>query len=373
MRFYATLHLMAGIAFCLTARAHDPAHHHAAEAPAPASVKVVLRDAPLLDASGKRVRLSQDVIGGRIAVVNFIYTSCTTVCPVSSATFQQLQQKLGPRLGKDVVLVSITVDPLRDTPQRLREYGARYRPADGWRWLTGAKPDVDGALKGFGAYTPNFEDHPATVLVGDVRAGKWTRFFGFPSVDELVARIEAIQAAREAKAREYFTDTRLKTQSERTVRFYSDAMKDKVVLINFVFTQCGDACPLITAKLVQAKRELGDAFGAEVRFLSISIDPQHDRPADLAKFARKFDAVHPEWLFLTGEPANVEAVVKKLGAWTEDIESHSTAIIIGSPRQGKWKKVRPDAPPKAIAEELRQLVAGELEARKLAQVPVPGR
>ena len=180
-------------------------------------------------------------------------------------------------------------------------------------------------------------------------------------------------AEREAKAREYFTDTRLKTQSDRTVRFYSDAMKDKVVLINFVFTQCGDACPLITAKLVQAKRELGETFGSEVRFLSISIDPQHDRPQDLAKFAQKFDAVHPEWLFLTGEPANVEAVVKKLGAWTEDIESHSTAIIIGSPRQGKWKKVRPDVPPKVLAEELRHLVAGELEARKLAQAGSNGR
>jgi protein SCO1/2 len=174
-------------------------------------------------------------------------------------------------------------------------------------------------------------------------------------------------AEREAKAREYFTDTKLKTQADRTVRFYSDALKGKVVLMNFVFTQCGDACPLITAKLVQAKNELGEVFGQEVRFVSISIDPQHDRPQDLAKFAKKFDAVHPEWLFLTGEPANIEAVTKKLGAWTEEVESHSTAIIIGSPRQGKWKKVRPDAPAKAIAMELRQLVAGEIEARKLAQ------
>ena len=176
-------------------------------------------------------------------------------------------------------------------------------------------------------------------------------------------------AEREAKAREYFTDTKLKTQADRTVRFYSDALKGKVVLMNFVFTQCGDACPLITAKLVQAKNELGEAFGQEVRFVSISIDPQHDRPQDLAKFAKKFDAVHPEWLFLTGEPANVEVVTKKLGAWTDDVESHSTAIIIGSPRQGKWKKVRPDAPAKAIAMELRQLVDGEIEARKLARGP----
>ena len=196
MRFYATLHLLAGIAFCLTARAHDPAHHHPAEAAAPASVKVVLRDAPLLDASGKRVRLAQEVIGARIAVLNFIYTSCTTVCPVSSATFQQLQQKLGARLGKDVVLVSITVDPLRDTPQRLREYAGRYEAREGWVWLTGAKPDVDSVHKGLGAYSSRFEDHPATVLIGDARGGPWTRIFGFPSVDELMARIDTTHLAR---------------------------------------------------------------------------------------------------------------------------------------------------------------------------------
>jgi len=190
------VHLAVGMTLCFAARAHDAAHHHPPEAVAPASAKVTLSEAPLLDQGGRRVRLAQDVIGERIAVVNFIYTSCTTVCPVSSATFQQLQQRLTGSLGKEVVLVSITVDPLRDTPQRLREYGARYRAAEGWTWLTGAKQDVDDALKGFGAYTPNFEDHPATVLVGDARAGKWTRFFGFPSVDDLVARIEAMQLAR---------------------------------------------------------------------------------------------------------------------------------------------------------------------------------
>ena len=193
----ALVHLAVGMTLCFAARAHDAAHHHPPEAVAPASAKVALSEALLLDQGGRRVRLAQDVIGERIAVVNFIYTSCTTVCPVSSATFQQLQQRLAASsLGREVVLVSITVDPLRDTPQRLREYGARYRAAEGWTWLTGAKPDVDGALKGFGVYTPNFEDHPAMVLVGDARAGKWTRFFGFPSVDDLVARIEAMQLAR---------------------------------------------------------------------------------------------------------------------------------------------------------------------------------
>jgi len=174
---------------------HDAHEHHGAQAAAPSAAKVVLRDAPLLDASAKRVRLANDVIGERIAVVNFVYTSCTTVCPVSSATFQKLQEKLGPRLGKEVVLVSITVDPLRDTPQKLREYAARYEAREGWAWLTGAKPDVDGVLRGLGAYAPRFEDHPAMVLVGDARGGPWTRFFGFPSVEELMARIDTMQVA----------------------------------------------------------------------------------------------------------------------------------------------------------------------------------
>jgi cytochrome oxidase Cu insertion factor (SCO1/SenC/PrrC family) len=179
-------------------------------------------------------------------------------------------------------------------------------------------------------------------------------------------------AERDAKAREYFTDTPLKTHTGRDVKFYSDALRGKVVLINFMFTGCGDACPLITAKLVQAKNDLGDAFGREVRFVSISIDPVHDRPEDLAQFARKFDAQHPEWLFLTGAQAGVETVVKKLGAYTENVENHSTGIIIGSPAQGRWKKVRPDAPAKVIAEELRHLVAGEIEVRKTASAPAAG-
>jgi protein SCO1/2 len=177
--------------------AHDPAHqHHAAAAPAASAAKVVLHGAPLVDTSGRRVRLAQDVIGERIAVVNFVYTTCTTVCPVTSATFQQLQGKLAAALGKEVVLVSISVDPVRDTPQRLREYSRRYEAGEGWVWLTGSKPDVDAVLKGFGAYTPDFEDHPTMVLVGDARGGTWTRLFGFPAVDQLLARIEAMREVR---------------------------------------------------------------------------------------------------------------------------------------------------------------------------------
>jgi protein SCO1/2 len=174
---------------------HDAHSHGAAPAAAAGAAKVVLSDKPLVDQTGQLVRVAHDVIGERIAIVNFIYTTCTTVCPVSSATFAQLQERLGAALGKEVVLVSITLDPVRDTPQRLREYSARHGAREGWTWLTGAKRDVDDVLKGFGAYTPNFEDHPAMVLVGEA-TGAWSRFFGFASVDQLLARVDAARRNR---------------------------------------------------------------------------------------------------------------------------------------------------------------------------------
>ncbi len=194
-----------------------------------------------------------------------------------------------------------------------------------------------------------------------------TRFLAAFAVGSAVAlgaaqaqQVAPSPAEREAKAREFFTDTLLRTESDRTVRFYSDALKDKVVLINFVFTQCGDTCPLVTARLVQVKKELGEAFGRDVRFISISVDPENDRPQDLARFAKKLDAVHPEWWFLTGEKANADLVLKKLGAFTAERESHLTAIIIGSASQARWKRVRPDAPPAIVARALRELAAPAL-------------
>jgi protein SCO1/2 len=158
---------------------------------------VKLVDRELLDQEGRKVRFASEVIGDRIVAVDFVYTTCTTVCPVLSAVFAQVQERLGDRLGREVVLLSITVDPVRDKPQRLRAYAAKHGAREGWTWLTGSKRDVDEVLTAMGAYTPNFEDHPAMVLVGDGRTGEWTRFFGFPATDRIVGKIDELSAARQ--------------------------------------------------------------------------------------------------------------------------------------------------------------------------------
>ncbi len=183
----------------------DPHAHHRemmnkAEKKQAQITRVDLRAAQLLDQSGIEVELVEDVIGQRIVVVDFVYTTCTTVCPVLSAVLMQVQGQLGDRLGSEVALVSISVDPQRDTPARLKDYATKMHAGDGWTWLTGEKSVVDEVLKDFGAYTPNFEDHPAMMLVGDASTGEWSRFLGFPGANHIVDKINELAAARTAQS-----------------------------------------------------------------------------------------------------------------------------------------------------------------------------
>ena len=179
----------------------DPHAEHKAmmkKPSAPAeSTRVDLLDHTLVDQHGKKVKFVSDVIGDRIVVMDFV---CTTVCPVLSAVFGQVQNRLGDRLGDDVVLVSVSVDPVRDTPQRLKAYSKIHKAQPGWIWLTGKKRTMDEVLDGLGAYSPNFEDHAAMVLIGDGRGGEWSRLYGFPNPDRIVEQVNALQAARSVAA-----------------------------------------------------------------------------------------------------------------------------------------------------------------------------
>lgn len=197
-----TLTLIAAMALATAtagALAHDASHHRQQEpaARAPGTVRVKLPDTVLTDQHGRAARFKSDFVGDRLVLVNFVYTTCTTVCPVQSALFADLQQRLGDRLGRDVALVSVTVDPLRDTPVRLREFSAQYQARPGWSFLGGSKQAVDEVLGAFDVYTANFADHPAVVLVGDPRRGEWTRFFGFPGSDQIMGRLRQLQSARQ--------------------------------------------------------------------------------------------------------------------------------------------------------------------------------
>jgi protein SCO1 len=158
---------------------------------------VDLRNNELVTRNGDTVHFATDVVGDQIVVIDFVYTTCTTICPVISAIFQQVQRGLDERPDAAVRMISISVDPVRDTPQRLNEYAGRLKAGDDWVWLTGEKTSVDDVLRGLGAYSPNFEDHPSIVLVGDPQSGTWKRFFGFPGPGKILAAVDELAAARQ--------------------------------------------------------------------------------------------------------------------------------------------------------------------------------
>ena len=178
-----------------------------------------------------------------------------------------------------------------------------------------------------------------------------------PSTPALPAADEQTPEQAEAAAREYFTDTVLINQYGEEVRFFSDVLKDQVVAINFIFTNCQGACPIITEKLKAARSAVGDELGTSIRFISISIDPARDTPAAMKKFQEQHRA-DGDWVFLTGEKANLDNVVKRLGQYFPEVEEHSTLVIAGNVAEQHWMKIMPNVPAGAIAEKLRVLISG---------------
>ncbi len=149
-------------------------------------------------------------------------------------------------------------------------------------------------------------------------------------------------------SRNYFTDLPVVNQDGKSVRFYSDVLKDRVVMINFIYTNCTDACPLLTYKLVQVKNALGERFGKDVFFVSISIDPERDTPEALRTFAATQKAEHPGWILLTGKKSHIDTIVKKLGQYNAEAQMHSTLLLAGNVKTRHWAKV----PPLATVEEM---------------------
>jgi protein SCO1 len=162
--------------------------------------------------------------------------------------------------------------------------------------------------------------------------------------------------ARQRASRLFFSDRKLITQDNQTVAFYSDVLRDRVVLINFIFTQCTDACPTQTARLVEVQSLLPDLIGHGASLVSISVDPEHDTPSMLREYAARF-GVGDGWSFLTGAKVDVDDVLRRLRQLVPTREAHTTLFLLGNAKTGHWIKVHPDAAPEEIARQMRLLAA----------------
>jgi len=164
-----------------------------------------------------------------------------------------------------------------------------------------------------------------------------------------LTKAKPITDSQKQKAKNYFTDTVLTTQSGEKLRFYSDVLDGHVVMLNVIYTSCQGACPMLTQKLSEVSKQLGDQFGNNIRFVSVSNDPERDTPEALAKFAAKQNVNMAGWTFLTGPKDEVDGIITKLGLYTSNFQEHKSTILIGNTRTGHWKKLQPNLPHQGIA------------------------
>lgn len=147
----------------------------------------------------------------------------------------------------------------------------------------------------------------------------------------------AADASTLSAARSYFTDTELVDQDGRTLRFYSDLIRGRSVVINTFFTTCSGICPPLNRRMAQIQERVAGRLGRDVHLVSISVDPETDTPPRLKQYATQWGA-RPGWYFLTGPRERVELVLRKLGQFAAAPDDHSGVLLVGNDRTELWKK-----------------------------------
>ena len=142
-------------------------------------------DVQVLDQHGKQLNFYSDLIKGKTVAINFVFTTCTAICPSLTATFRRVQQDAAAR-GVDVQLISVSVDPTTDTPERLNDYAAKFKAGPNWTFVTGDKARIDSVLSGLGAAVSNKNDHTPMILIGNDSSDYWTRAYGLTSPTKIV-------------------------------------------------------------------------------------------------------------------------------------------------------------------------------------------
>jgi protein SCO1 len=195
----STVALWLAVSHLQMAYAHDLSHHQHPTAaatqeagPEVALERLVIPDVVLVNQHGERVSFYRDLVKGRVVAINFIYTTCSTVCPLLGVHFSTLQELMGDRMGRDVTLISLSVDPVVDTPQRLKAWSDRFDGRPGWTLLTGSKREVETLLKALHVFTPDKQAHTPTILIGNDATGTWRRTYGLVAPATLADMLSSV-------------------------------------------------------------------------------------------------------------------------------------------------------------------------------------
>jgi protein SCO1/2 len=149
-------------------------------------------DVVLINQNGEKMRFYSDLIQGKVVIINSFFGTCQGICLPMNRNLEKVQQALGDHVGKDVHIISISVDPTVDTPASLKEYAKTFHARPGWYFMSGDKQNVEFALKKIGHFVSVREDQPNIIIIGNERTGLWKKAFGLAQSDELVKVVESV-------------------------------------------------------------------------------------------------------------------------------------------------------------------------------------
>lgn len=149
-------------------------------------------DTVLVNQDGKQMRFYNDLLKDKVVIINTFFTTCTSVCPPMARTLERIQGLLGDRIGKDVHIISVSVDPETDTPPRLKDFGRKFNAKPGWYLVSGKKPNVEFVLRKLGQFVEAKDDHSTILIIGNLRTGLWKKAMGLAKVDELFKIVESV-------------------------------------------------------------------------------------------------------------------------------------------------------------------------------------
>jgi len=184
-------------------------HHHESGAAAAAGdeektpagpSRIAIPDVVVTDQQGKKVRFYSDLVRGRTVAVNFIFTTCTTICPPLTANFARVQKTLLERGKTGVHFISVSVDPEGDTPEKMKSYAELFHAQPGWTFVTGTRSDLEQIWRAFSVNATVKQDHPAAVAIGNDAAHVWTYASGLASAVKLTAAVEAMLETKDGAA-----------------------------------------------------------------------------------------------------------------------------------------------------------------------------
>lgn len=190
------LALSGGVLLGEGAQAHQGHHHHdmsPSEGYVRSSASYIVPDVKLVDADGRAVPLRSS-LAGKPVILNFIFTTCDTTCPVTSMTFSQVQEALGPERNS-VHMVSVSIDPEQDTPPVLKAYAAKFHAGSQWHMLTGSVGDSIAVQRAFDVYRGDKMNHQPVTFLRGLAGDRWVRMAGFVSAAEILREYRQIRAA----------------------------------------------------------------------------------------------------------------------------------------------------------------------------------